>query len=228
MKADTVEVVDLPDSAVQPLVHPLDLPEARKWFLRLWLLRVITSSPIAVCVAGLVWFATQSYTAPFIVGGVLIATGAVAAHYLSDCAWEYIPRRRQDRERPLPVTWELGESMLFAVLLAAVVLLVAQRLGQPDIAIDVRAVIFGMGAAVASLIAAEFGVKLFRRRGAARRAVWFSLPSVLVVIGLVAAAYIILFAHTGPASVTLVGFGVVAMLLMGALASLGRRAGLVH
>lgn len=228
MKDEMVEIVDLPDAAVQPLVHPLDLPEARRWFLRLWLLRVVTSCPVAVCVAGLVWFATQSYVAPLVAGGVLIAIGAVAGHYLSDCAWEYIPRRRQDRLRPLPVTWELGESILFALLLAAVVLLVAQRLGQPDVSVEVREVVFGMGAAVAVLVVVEFGGKLILPRGRARRTVWFSLPSVLVVLGTVAVAYTILFGVAEPESLTLVVAGVAAMLIMGALATGARRAGLVR
>lgn len=228
MKDHIVELVELPDPEVQLLVHPLDLPEARRWFLRLWLVGVVTSPPIAFCVAGLVWFATQSYVAPLIVGGVLIAVGTVTAHYLTDCAWEYIPRRRQDRQRPLPMTWELGSSLLFALLLAAVVLLVAQRLGRPDVPDEVRAVIWGMGAAAGLLIVVEFGGKLVRRHGRERRTAWFSLPGVLVVVGCVAAAYALLFGSTGPASMALVLSGVLGMLLMGGLAEVARRAGLVH
>jgi hypothetical protein len=228
MKGDVIELVDLPDPAVQPLVHPLDLPEARGWFLRLWMIGLVTSPPIAFCAAALVWFATQSYLAPLIVGGVLIAVGALAGHYLSDCAWEYIPRRRQDRQRPLPVSWELGASLFFAVLLAAVLLLVAWRLGRPDVPDPVQAVIFGGGAAVAVLVAVEFAGKVLRRRGRERRTAWFSLPGVLVVIGCAAAAYALLFGPAGPTSVALVLSGVVAMLVMGGLAELARRAGLVH
>lgn len=228
MKGGVTELVDLPDPAVQPLVHPLDLPEARRWFVRLWLLGVVTSPPIALCIAGLVWFASQSYVAPLIAGGVLIAVGAVASHYLSNCAWEYIPRRRQDRQRPLPVSWELGASLLFAILLAAVVLLVAQRLGQPDVREEVRAVVFGMGTAVGLLIVVEFGGKLLRRRGRERRGAWFSLPGVLAVVGCIAAAYSILFGSAGPTSVGLVLSGAAAMLIMGGLAEGARRAGLVH
>lgn len=228
MKGDVTELVNLPDPTVQPLVHPLDLPEARRWFVRLWLLGVVTSPPIAFCVAGLVWFASQSYLAPLIAGGVVIAVGSVSSHYVSDCAWDYIPRRRQDRERPLPVSWELFSSLLFAVLLAAVLLLVAQRLGQPDIPDEVRAVVFGMGAAVGVLIVVEFGAKLLLRRGRDRRTAWFSLPGVLVVAGCVAAAYAILFGPAEPAAPGLVLTGVVAMLVMGGLAAVARRAGLVH
>lgn len=84
-------------------MHPRDLREARGLFLRMLLIQVVTSPSIALCVAGLVWFATQSYLASLIAGGVLITIGILVGHHLSECPWEYIPRGRQDRGRPLPV-----------------------------------------------------------------------------------------------------------------------------
>lgn len=55
------------------------------------LIQVVTSPSIALCVAGLVWFATQSYLASLIAGGVLITIGILVGHHLSECPWEYIP-----------------------------------------------------------------------------------------------------------------------------------------
>lgn len=228
MNESISELVKLPDPAIQPLVHPLDLPEARRLFLRMWLLKVVTSPRIALCVAGLVWFASQSYLAPLIAGGVLITIGIVLGQHLSECAWEYIPRRRQDRSRPLPVWWELCSSLLFAVLLAAVVLLVAMRLAQPDLIPEVRAVILGMGAALGLLVLIEFAAKIVRQRGPRRREAWFSLPTVVVVLAGLVVAYYLFFPATSLPSTEWVLFGVVLMLVMGGLTGILRRAGLVQ
>ena len=44
---DINELVELPDPAVQPLVHPLDLPRGRRLFRSSWLVGVLTSPPVA-------------------------------------------------------------------------------------------------------------------------------------------------------------------------------------
>jgi hypothetical protein len=40
---DINELVDLPDPAIHPLVHPLDLPQARRPFRTAWLVGALTS-----------------------------------------------------------------------------------------------------------------------------------------------------------------------------------------
>jgi hypothetical protein len=44
---DINELVDLPDPTTHPLVHPLDLPEARRPFRISWLIGTLTSPPVA-------------------------------------------------------------------------------------------------------------------------------------------------------------------------------------
>lgn len=225
---DIAELVHLPDPAVQPLVHPLDLPEARGHFRRWWLIGVLTSPPVAFCVAALVWFASQSYVVPLIAAGALVVVGVLASHLLSDEAWAYIPRRRQDRARPLPISWDLGSAVLVAALLAAVLVLVAFRLSQPDVAPQVRAFTFGMGAAVGLMEVVKFVDRVLRQRGSGRRAALLTLPGVLVVGGCLALAYDLLFGTAGPSSVALTAWGGAFMLLMALLVELARRSGLVR
>ena len=107
---DTAELVDLPDPAVRLLVRPLDLRPARPLFRRLWLVGTLTSPPVAFCAAALVWSPSQSYVAAVAVGVALVGVGAWAGRCLDDEPWAFIPRRRQDRRRPLPVSWELASA----------------------------------------------------------------------------------------------------------------------
>jgi hypothetical protein len=146
---DIAEIVDLPDPAVRPLVHPLDLPPARPLFRRWCLVGTVTSPPVAFCAGGLVWFASQGYVAAVAVGVALVGVGAWAGRCLDDEAWAFIPRRRWDGGRSLPLSGELASAALLAGLLVAVLLLVAGRLAQPGVPSPVRAVVFGMGAAAA-------------------------------------------------------------------------------
>ena len=65
---DINELVDLPDPATHPLVHPLDLPQARRPFRTAWLIGALTSPPVAALVAVIIWFASHSYLVPLVAG----------------------------------------------------------------------------------------------------------------------------------------------------------------
>lgn len=213
---EITELVDLPDPAAQPLVHPLDLPDARRPFAVSWLIGTLSSPAGALCIAAVIWFGSQSYIVPLIAGAAILGLGTVASHVFRDQAWAFIPRKRQDRQRPLPLTWELGSALLLAALLALAVLLVVFRLGRPDVAADVREFTFGMAAAVGLLVAADLLRRLWSHRGAELRRALFTAPAVVAVIGSTAIAYGVLFGSSGPRSSATVLWGAAAMLAAGA------------
>jgi hypothetical protein len=201
------ELVDLPDPGVQPLVHPLDLPEARRAFRAHWLIATLTDPPVGLLGAALLWFATHSPVWPVIVGLLIVVIGWFARRPCLDTAWSFIPNRRQDRQRRLPLGWELVSRTLFAVLLAAGLLLVAIRLGRPDVVVEARECAFGVGAAYGVVVLGEFAVR--SARGRSVRDTLLGLPLVIGVLGVTGAAYPILFGRTGVGSVSwlLWGFG---------------------
>lgn len=220
---DLIELIDLPDPAAQPLVHPLDLPQARNALRWSWLIGALTNPPVVLCIAALVWFASQSYIAPLLAGLPMIVFGPLASRHFRDDAWAFIPRSRQDRGRPLPILWELASALVFAALLAVTLLLVTIRLSQPDVPRSVRAFIVGMALVEGVLVALAFASKVVRRRGPERRAVLFTLPGVMVVVGAVTVAYALLLGPTGIGSMALVLWGGVAMVVMAAVTEAGRR-----
>jgi hypothetical protein len=213
---DLAELVDLPDPAVQPMVHPLDLPEARRPFRTSWIIGSLSSPPIAALVAALVWFASNNYVVPLIAAATIIGFGMLAGRHFEDQAWAYIPRKRQDRGRPLPVSWELFTAFDLALLLAAVLLMSVVWIDRPDVAAEVREFSFGMGAAAGLLVVVDFLIKLVRRRGDARRQTIMTLPGVIMVAGSVVVGYRVLFDGSGPDSWPTVLWGSALMLLVGA------------
>jgi hypothetical protein len=213
---DINELVDLPDPTTHPLVHPLDLPQARRPFRTAWLIGALTSPPVAALVAVTIWFASRSYLVPLVAGAAVVGLGQLASRAYRDQAWAYIPRRRQDRQRPLPAPWELGAGLALAAVLAVALVLVAFRLDQPDVSAGVRELTFGMGVGAGLLVLADLAVRLLRFRGRERRRVLYPLPGALAVVGSLAVAYGVLFGAAGPSSPATVLWGVAAMLVAGA------------
>ncbi|HVV18473.1 MAG TPA: hypothetical protein VHF06_03505 [Pseudonocardiaceae bacterium] len=204
------ELVDLPDPAVQPLVHPLDLPEARRPMRGYWLIATLTDPPVGVCLGGLLWFATHSPVVPILVGLAVVVCGWCARKPYLEQAWSYIPNKRQDRSRLLPVSWELVSRLVFAVLLAAGLVLVAVRLSRPDVLVEAREFTFGMGAVVA---VAQLGEFVGRARHG-RRTTLLGLPVVLAAVGVVVGAYFVLFGGSGMVSPSWAGWGAVSMVVL--------------
>jgi hypothetical protein len=209
---EVTDDVEPPDPAVQPLVHPLDLPEARRLFRTSWLIRALTGPPVGALAAVVVWFASRSYLVPLAAGAATIGFGRLAGRVFEQQAWALIPPRRRDRRRPLPASWELGSGLVLAAVLAVALLLVAFRLDRPDVAVGVREFTFGMGAAAGLLVAADVAARLLRHRGRARRRVLFPLPAVVAVLAGLAVAYGVLFDPSGPGSPATVGWGMALML----------------
>jgi hypothetical protein len=213
---DINELVDLPDPATHPLVHPLDLPQARRPFRTSWLIGALTSPPVAALVAVIIWFASHNYLVPLVAGAAIVGFGELAGRAYREQAWAFIPRRRQDRRRPLPALWELGAGLALAAVLAVALVLVAFRLDRPDVPVEVREFTFGMSAATGLLVLVDFAARLVRFRGRERRRVLYPLPGVLAVLGSLGVAYGVLFGAAGPGSPATVLWGVAAMLVAGA------------
>jgi hypothetical protein len=173
------EVVALPDPQTQPMVHPLDLPEARTLFRRGWLVGALTSLPVAALVAAIVAYAGRNAVGPIAVFLALVVFGTLARRWFTDRAWDYIPRKRQDRERPLPALWDLGSAGILALVLGGALLLVVFRLGRDDVPVDVRSYTFGMAVVVAVLVLADAALGLVR--APVRRRALAGLPGAAVV-----------------------------------------------
>lgn len=209
---EITEIVDLPDPSVQPLVHPLDLRDARRPFRRSQLVGALASPAVGVCVAAILWFASRNYVGPLIAGCTIVVFGAMAGHLAREQAWAYIPRRRQDRDRELPLAWELGSALVLGALLAVALILVVMRLARPDLSVDVREYTFGMGLGTGVLLAGDVAVTLVRGRG--RRALR-TTAGLLAVVACLVAAYVTLFDTAGSVTSSTVVAGFVTMLAVG-------------
>jgi hypothetical protein len=185
------EIVDLPDPETQFLVHPLDLPEARVQFRNGWLVGAATSIPVAALAAAIIGYLGQTVVGPLIAFLALSIFGAMASRWATDRAWDYVPRKRQDRNRPLPRSWELGSSAILALVLGVALLLIVFRLDDSDVPLDFRSYTFGMCAVAALLVVADAVVGLFRPAG--RRRALASLPGVAVVAVAAVLAYLAWF-----------------------------------
>jgi hypothetical protein len=179
MNADIREEVELPDPEVQPLVHPLDLPESCTLFRNGRLVAAFTSLPVAALVAAIVGYVGRNAVGPIAVFLALVVFGALAGRWFTDRAWDYIPRKRQDRDRPLPRLWDIVSGGVLALVLGVALLLIVFRLGRDDVPVDVRSYTFGMCAVAALLVVADAVIGLIRPTG--RRRAVASLPGVAVV-----------------------------------------------
>jgi hypothetical protein len=179
MNEDIREEVALPDPEVQRLVHPLDLPESRALFRTGWLVGAFTSLPVAALVAAIIGYLGRNAVGPIAVFLALVVFGALAGRWFTARAWDYIPRKRQDRDRPLPRLWEIVSGGVLALVLGVALLLIVFRLGRDDVPVDVRSYTFGMCASAAALVVADAVIGLIRPSG--RRQALASLPGVAVV-----------------------------------------------
>jgi hypothetical protein len=213
--SDITELVDLPDPALQPLVHPLDVPEARRPFRTSWMLRTSTIPVVGLCVAALVWFVSGNYVAPVIVGVAIISFSALASRCFADQAWAFIPHKRQDPTRRVPVAWELISSLTFGLVLAATLLLVVWRFARSDVTAEVREFTLGMSIAAAVMVLSENIIDLLRHRGEQRRRVLSRLPGTAAVAASVVVFYDAQPMAAGAVTRTTTLWGIVTMLAIG-------------
>ncbi len=129
-------------------------------------------------------YAGGNAVGPIAVFLALVVFGALARRWFTDRAWDYIPRKRQDRERPLPGAWEVGAGAILALVLGAALLLIVFRLDRDDVPVAVRSYTFGMVAVAAALVLADAVRGLVQRRAVA------GLPGVAVVVAATVLAYV--------------------------------------
>jgi hypothetical protein len=215
---DIREEVELPDPEVQRLVHPLDLPRARGQFRTAWLIGALTSVPVAALVAAIVAYATRSPGPPIIVFLALAVLGAVASRWHRERSWDYIPRKRQDRDRPLPRLWDIASAGVLALVFGVALLLIVFRLDDGDVSAEVLSFTFGMGAVAALLVVGDTVIGLIRPAG--RRRALAGLPGAVVVVAATVLAWTMWF--DGDTDATLLFWGAVSMAAAGVLAGAGR------
>ncbi|WP_199434235.1 hypothetical protein [Qaidamihabitans albus] len=209
---ELTELVDLPDVDKQPLVHPLDLQEARRPFRRAQFIAALTNPAVGLCLAGIIWFASGSVLPPLVAAVAITGFGALASHLAREEAWAFIPRKRQDRHRALPLIWDLGGAVVLAAVLAVALVLMVVRLSQPDVSTEIRQFTFGMGVGTGLLMIGDAITRLLRKQG--RRAL-LALPGLLAVAGSLAAADITLSGTLHPTTSPTVALGLVTMLGIG-------------
>lgn len=174
------EDVTLPDPAVQPLVHPLDLPEARPLYRNARLFAAFTGFPVAALIAAIIAYLTRHVMPPLVVVLSLTIFGALSERWYTERAWDYIPRKRQDRDRPPPKAWEIGSSAVLALVLGVALLLVVVRLDDPDVTLQIRSFTFGGCAVAAGFVVVDVLAGLLRP--SARRRALAGLAGMLVVV----------------------------------------------
>jgi hypothetical protein len=182
------ETVPLPDPAVQPLVHPDDVPQARELWRRAWLLSLAGSGCALFLLGSVMWAATGTWSAPTF--GVL-TTGAVAwfgHHRLARAAWDHIPQRRQDRDRPETPHRHALSHLVDALALtggAMILVLWSAQAQQPR---GVQDYLVGAGVALVVLVAGRTA-RLVRTRHVTHDArVTSALVLVVAALSLIAAA----------------------------------------
>jgi hypothetical protein len=153
---NTPELVALPDQSVKPLLHPLDLPPARRPFFASWVISVLTGPATVASLVVVFWFVAQPRVIGPLVGIFVAITGSAASAYFQREAWAYIPRKRQDRLRRLPLGWDLTRSLIVAASVGVALALLGRRLLDPDVSQPVSAYVVGACAGIVVLIAAEF------------------------------------------------------------------------
>lgn len=174
----------LTESTPERLLHPLEIPRARLFFLGAAVLGVLTSpSAIVAMMLGL-WAVSNNPVTP-VIGAVLglIAMAYVERRYRSD-AWAYIPRRRQDRGRDEPDLWVAVGLSVEAILLVVGTSLVALS-GRPEIAsLAVGALLAIIGAVIVT-VAWDLRAPSDRRILAASPPVEISFAAITVTIAAV-------------------------------------------
>jgi hypothetical protein len=195
------EVVQLPDAHIQPLVHPLDIWEARKAFAVWWWLTWLVHPTVFLALFAALWHLNRTFVIPLLAPTTVLACAVLARAYYAREAWAFIPRKRQDVTRPLPAAWVLFGSLLHALLLGAVLLWGVWWLMDTDLPSGVAAYAVGTGLAVAVLMLVAFLRKIVSvARGFERsRQLAYDLPSIAVVVGTALYAYQVLSLHYGSA-----------------------------
>lgn len=148
------EHVDLPDPAVQPLVHPLDLPVARRSFAASWWLDQLASPTMFLALASMLWAISNNYITPILASLVITVCAALASRYQSGEAWSHIPRKRHDHRRQVPLSWSIAQAAISTLALYLGLMLLLGWIIARDVPPAVAAYSVGMGIGIVMIMAA--------------------------------------------------------------------------
>lgn len=176
------EKVQLPDPETQFLVHPVDLPGARKEFLTGWWLGIIATPQVYTALLAFFWAVSNNYVTPVLVPLALVLIAGWISSKLTRGAWDYIPRKRHDKERRMPVLLIGGALIKSAALLVGLIVFMVWSTSQ-DFVPGFSAYPLGMGAAIVVIMLGELVVKLLRRR------TLHLVPEALSIVVVVAAVW---------------------------------------
>ena len=107
---------------MQRFVRRLDLSEARGHFRTAWLIGALTSVPVAALVAAIVAYLTRNPLPAIIV--------FLAPWRCPERSWDDIPRKRQDRDRPLPPLWDIASAGVLALVFGIALFLLVSATGD--------------------------------------------------------------------------------------------------
>ena len=127
------EAVTLPTRAVKELLHPTELPEARNLHARGWWFGRLSSLPVVAAIGAVAWAISGNLFAMIIAPLSSLVVGLVASRWFVSRAWDYIPRRRQDKNGA--PRWRLSATLIDAVALlviAAAIILVENARPMPE------------------------------------------------------------------------------------------------
>ena len=158
---DMHEAVSLPDSAVKRLVHPTDLAEARALYLRGWWFGRLCSLPIVVAIGAVVWTLSGNLLASLAAPISTFAIALAASRWHEARAWDFIPRKRQDREGA--GSWRLLAAVLDAVALLVAAGAVIVAVNNAPVSQGVVAYAVGSGVGVAVLQIVEIALAVVRQ-----------------------------------------------------------------
>lgn len=177
------EKVQLPDPETQFLVHPVDLPGARKEFLTAWWLGLVATPQVYTALLAFFWAVSNNYVTPILVPLVMVVIAGWISSKLTRGAWDYIPRKRHDKDRRMTVM-TIAASLITSLALFAGLLTFMVWAASQDFVPGFSAYPLGMGAAIVVIMAVELVVKLVRYRSVDVASDAISLVVVAGAVGL--------------------------------------------
>ncbi|GAA3270183.1 hypothetical protein [Paenarthrobacter aurescens] len=177
------EKIQLPDPDTQFLVHPVDLPGARKEFLTGWWLGIVATPQVYTALLAFFWAVSNNYVTPVLVPLVMVVIAGWVSSKLTRGAWDYIPRKRHDKERQITFMTIAASLITSLALFAALLIFMAWTVSQ-DLVPGFSAYPLGMGAAIVVIMAGELLVKLMRHRSVELASDAISLVVVAGAVGL--------------------------------------------
>ncbi|MBT2588185.1 hypothetical protein [Arthrobacter sp. ISL-95] len=177
------EKVQLPDPETQFLVHPLDLPGARKEFLMGWWLGIVATPQVYTALLAFFWAVSNNYVTPVLVPLVLVVIAGWISSKLTLGAWDYIPRKRHDKDRRMTLM-TIAASLITSLALFAGLLTFMVWAASQGLVPGFSAYPLGMGAAIVLIKAGELVVKLVRNRSVELASDAISLVVVAGAVGI--------------------------------------------